>query len=340
MNFAKMRVALAQNGILIALVGLIVVFTLMNTRFLSIQNIQNLVQQSVELGFIALPLALLIMARGIDLSVGSVASLGAMSAAITMTSTGNWVLGVLVGLVVGAVAGAVNGYLAAYLGLNPIIVTLGALSVWSGAALMLSDGKTITGLPDAFKALGQFSVGPIRIQVLLLAVVVVAAWILLNKTPFGRQLLAVGGNDRAAHLMGIPVARTRMLLYIVTSVFAAFAGIMLVSKLQAAGPTLGTGLEIQALTVVLLGGVAMTGGAGRISSVVAGLFFVAVMRNGLVIMGVSQFVQVIITGAVLLVAIAVDGTIQRMVRRTWTKVAEDQSETNTAGREEKTSIPA
>lgn len=314
-----LTLTLARNGILVAVAVMIAVFALVNVRFLSAQNVQNLVQQTAELGLIALMMALLIMAGGLDFSVGAVASLAAVVSARTMVSTGSWVLGVAAGLLVGLVAGACNGFLATYLGLNPIIVTIGALSVWSGFALLISEGRTVTGLPTVFTDLGRFALGPVRIQVLLFVVLAVVTWLVLTRTAFGRRLLATGGNERAAHLMGVRTHRVRMSLYVATSVAAALTGMLLVAKFQSATPTLGDGLEIQAITVVLLGGVAMTGGVGRVSGVIAGLLFVSVMRNGLVILGVSEFVQIIATGAVLVLAIAFDGSVQRMVRQSWAR---------------------
>ena len=145
-------------------------------------------------------------------------------------------------------------------------------------------------------------------------------WFLLNRRPFGREVLAIGGNERAAYLMGVRVRSVRMRLFVFTGMLAALAGIMLAAKLQAATPTVGVGMEVQALTVVLLGGVAFEGGIGRISGVVLGLLFVGVLRNGLVIAGVSQFLQTILIGLTLVVAVALDSSIQRIVRASWTRI--------------------
>jgi ribose/xylose/arabinose/galactoside ABC-type transport system permease subunit len=329
-------IALARNGIFVAVAVMIAVFSIINIRFLSPQNLQNLLQQAAELGIIALPMALLIMAGGLDFSVGAVASLAAVVSAATMTGTGNWPIGVAAGLVVGLVTGLINGVLTTYLGLNSIIVTIGALSVWSGLALLLSGGRSIVGLPTGFAEIGHLSLGPVRLPFLIFVILAVAIWLTLARTAFGRQLLASGGNERAAALMGIRTNRVRVILYVATATAAALAGMLLVAKFQSAGPKLGEGLEIQAITVVLLGGVAMTGGSGRVSGVISGLLFVSVMRNGLVILGVSEFIQVIATGAVLVIAIAFDGSVQRMVKQSWSAARPEPAASTPPAADERT----
>lgn len=320
----RIKIFAAQNGAFLALIVLIVFFSLMNPRFFSVSNAQTILLQVAELGLIALPLAFLVMAGSLDLSVGSVASLSAVVSAMAMIGTGSPWLGFAAALAVGVVAGALNGLLVAYLRLNALVITLGFLSVWGGLALFLTNGSTLTGFPPEFTALGTLSFGPVAFQVVILVLFIAGAWFMLNRLPIGRNVLALGGNSRAAHLMGINVPRTRFLLFVLTGACAALAGVLLAAKLHSAPPTVGTGMEIQALTVVLLGGVALEGGAGRITGVVAGLLFVGVLRNGLVIMGVSQFLQTILIGATLVAAVLLDGSIQRLLRRTWSNLGASQ----------------
>lgn len=313
----RVKIFVAQNGTFLALIVLIVYFGAMNPRFLSVANGQTILLQIAELGLIALPLAFLVMAGTLDLSVGAVASLSAVAAATVMLQTQSTVLGFLAAIGVGAGAGALNGLLVAYLGLNPLVITLGFLSVWGGLALYATDGATLVGFPDDFKSLGTLMIGPVPLQIALILVGIALSWWVLNRSSVGRNVLAIGGNRRAAHLMGINVRRTQFLLFVTTGVCAAISGVLLAAKLQSAPPTVGNGMEIQALTVVLLGGVALEGGMGRITGVVAGLLFVGVLRNGLVIMGVSQFLQTILVGATLVVAVLLDGSIQRLLKRSW-----------------------
>jgi len=317
----RLKIIVAQNSIFVALLVLIAFFAIMNPRFFTLGNGQTILLQIAELGLIALPLAFLVMAGTLDLSVGSVASLAAVVSGATMVGTGNTLLGFAAAIGVGIVAGALNGLLVAYLKLNALVITLGFLSVWGGLALFLTNGATLVGFPESFTNLGTMTFGPVSLQVVVLILATVGAWFLLNRMPLGRNVLAIGGNSRAAHLMGINVQRTQFLLFVLTSVFAGIAGVLLAAKLHSAPPTVGTGMEIQALTVVLLGGVALEGGAGRISGVIAGLLFVGVLRNGLVIMGVSQFLQTILIGATLVVAVLLDGSVQRLLKRAWSNLA-------------------
>ena len=315
----RLKVLVAQNGIFVALLLLIAFFAIAHPRFFSLSNGQTLLLQITELGIVALPLAFIVMTASVDLSVGSIASLSAVISGTIMVGSDSILLGVAAGLTVGAVAGALNGFLIAYLGLSPLVVTLGALSVWGGLSLVVTSGATVTGLPQEFRGLGTATIGPIPLQMIVLIFAILFAAYVLNRRPLGRQVLAIGGNARASRLLGINVRRVQLQLFIVSGIVASLAGIMLSAKLQAASPAIGSGLEIQALTVVLLGGVAFTGGSGRISGVVAGLLFVGVLRNGLIILGVSPFVQTTLIGLTLIVGVAMDSSIQRLVRDSWAR---------------------
>lgn len=317
---------LARNGTLIGLFVLIFIFYSLNERFLSLNNARNIGEAVSALGVVAVPLALLVISGAVDLSVGSVASLAGITAATVMVATGSTILGIGAGLGVGLVAGIINGVLVSYFRLNPIVVTLGALSVWGGLALQMNGGKTVAGLPESFVNLGLIRVFGIPLEILILVVVIIYGVLVLNRMPYGRVLFAIGGNRKAAFLMGIPIERAQFLMFVQVGLASSLAGLMLASKLAAATPITGAGLEISALTVVLLGGVAFTGGMGRISGVIAGLFFVGVLRNGLVVTGTSQFLQQVLLGLTLVVAVAIDDTIRRFAQREWTADKDDSKE--------------
>jgi ribose/xylose/arabinose/galactoside ABC-type transport system permease subunit len=326
MNLAKVKILLAKNGAIVALLLLVAVFTVLNPRFVQPANLTTIVLSMAEIGIIAIPLAFLVMSGSIDLSVGSVASLGSVICGLVSTVTGNIWLGILVGAAAGLVTGLITGILVEHLRLNPLVVTLGLLNVWAGLALFLTNGRTITGLPAESRGIAGFSLfGVVPLPMLLLLAVTVVSWFVLNHRPFGRQLLAAGGNERAAFLMGINVRSVRLRLFVLAGVAASFAGALMTLKLQAGAPTTGSGLEFSALTVVLLGGVAVAGGAGRISGVIAGLLFVGVLRNGLVILGVSQFLQTMIVGLTLVVAISLDETLQRVLKSAWNNLAKQRA---------------
>ncbi|MEJ6489068.1 ABC transporter permease [Leucobacter sp. USCH14] len=322
MNAERLKIFAAKNGIFLALIVLITVFSILRPNFFTFANGQSILLQAAELGLIAIPAAFLIMSGTIDLSVGSVASAAAITGGLMMSASGSTLLGFGVAVATGIVAGALNGFLVAYLRLNSFVVTLGALSVWGGLALLLSDGRTIprAELPEAFRSIGTLKVGPIPIQIIALIAVIALGWYVLNHTTFGKSVKAIGGNERAARLMGVNVQRSRFLLFVATGAFAALAGLFLSAKVQSANPNIGSGLELEVLTVVLLGGVAFEGGVGRISGVVAGLLFFRVLRAGLVFMQASPFLQTILVGATLIIAVALDSSIQRMIRSSWAKL--------------------
>lgn len=327
MNTERLKIFAARNGIFLALIVLIAVFSILRPNFFSFANGQSILMQATELGIIAIPAAFLIMSGTIDLSVGAVASAAAVTGGLAMSGNGSTLLGFIVAIGTGMAAGALNGFLVSYLRLNSFVVTLGALSVWGGFALLISGGKTIprSDLPEAFRAIGTFKVGPIPIQIIALVVVIALGWYVLNHTKFGKEIRAIGGNERAARLMGINVKRSRFLLFVASGAFAAFAGMLLSAKVQSANPTIGSGLELEALTVVLLGGVAFEGGVGRISGVVAGLLFFRVLRAGLVFLQASPFLQTILVGATLIIAVALDSSIQKMISGSWAKLGKKAS---------------
>ena len=322
MNAERIKIFTAKNGIFLALIVLVAVFSILRPNFFSFANGQSILLQAAELGLIAIPAAFLIMSGTIDLSVGSVASAAAITGGMTMSATGSTLLGFLAAIGTCILTGAINGFLVSYMGLNSFVVTLGALSVWGGFALLLSDGRTIprAELPDAFRAIGTLKVGPVPIQIVALVLVIALGWYVLNHTKFGKEVKAIGGNERAARLMGVNVQRSRFLLFVATGAFAALAGMFLSAKVQSANPNIGSGLELEALTVVLLGGIAFEGGVGRLSGVVAGLLFFRVLRAGLVFMQASPFLQTILIGATLIVAVALDSSIQKMIRSSWAKL--------------------
>ncbi|GAB6859180.1 ABC transporter permease [Microbacterium xylanilyticum] len=318
-TLSDVKSLVAKNGIFLALLLLIAFFTFMNPRFLTPGNAVNVVLQISELGIVALPLALLLIAGVVDLSIGSIASISAVVAGLVMASTQSVLLGLVAGVASGVAAGTINGFLVAVLGLNPIVVTLGFLSVWGGGAMLLTGGRTITmsELPPGFGQLGALTIGPVPLRLVLFVVAIAITWYMLSRNRVGRAIYAIGGSERAAYLMGLRVVRVRFSLYVVTGACAAIAGIMLAAKVQSVSPATGLNMEMSALTVVLLGGVAFAGGSGRVSGVVAGLLFFGVLRNGLVFLQASPFLQTVIVGLTLVIAVALDKSIQQIVAKSW-----------------------
>jgi ribose/xylose/arabinose/galactoside ABC-type transport system permease subunit len=306
------KAVLINNTTLIGLLVLIALFSFVDERFLSISNARVILLQVAELGIVVVPLALLLISGSVDLSVGSVMSMGGVASAMVMAETGSAALGILAGLAFGLVAGAVNGFLVVYAGFNAIVVTLASLAVWGGLALYITSGESQFDFPDWFREMTTFRLfGEIPLAAIIAVLIFIGGWWILARSRFGRYIYAVGGNERAAFLMGVAVNRIRFVLFIAVGIASALAGILLSVKLGAATPTAGRGLELQALTVILLGGVAFAGGSGRIGGVLAGLLFVGVLQNGLIVIGTSQFLQQVFVGLALLFAVALNDSVRR-----------------------------
>lgn len=293
-------------GTFFGLVAIAVVFALLSPNFLTEQNLVNILQQSSINACVALGMTLVIIAGGIDLSVGPTAAIAAVAGATLMALGAPIALAIPVALVFGAAAGAINGALVSYGGLQPFIVTLGTLSIYRASALIFTGGNPIFGIPPGFRALFNSSVFGIPNPVLIVAVLALLVWIVLNKTPLGEYFLAVGGNEEAAHIAGVPVALTKIASYMISGTLAAVAGLILVGRLGAADPTLGNLWELDAIAAAAIGGASLMGGKGSIVGTLLGAIILGTLRNGLTLLNVQAFYQLLATGLIILVAMLID----------------------------------
>jgi ribose transport system permease protein len=209
-------------------------------------------------------------------------------------------------VLLGAAAGAANGMLVAYGGLQPFIVTLGTLSLYRAAALIYTGGNPILGIPPQFRALFNSNLFGVPSAVVIVAVLALIVWVVLNKTPLGEYFLAVGGNEEAAHIAGVPVAMTKIASYTISGGLAAIAGLILVGRLGAADPTLGNLWELDAIAAAAIGGASLMGGKGSIVGTLLGAIILGSLRNGLTLLNVQAFYQLLATGIIILVAMLID----------------------------------
>jgi ribose transport system permease protein len=304
MNFANL---FKKYGIFLALVILFVFFSIMNKVFLTTSNLFNVARQVSYLGIAAVGMTFTLLLGGIDLSIGSVISLVNVVAASLMVKQGfSPVVACLIGVALGTLLGFLNGWAIANIGIPPLIVTLCALTIWEGVAYILSKGMPIFGFPRSFSILGQGYLGVIPIPVIVMAGILGIGAFILNKTYFGRHFYAVGGNEEAAFLSGINIKRVKYLAYTLSGFFASVAGIVILSRTSSGQAITGKGFEFSVLTAIALGGVSVNGGVGRVSNIIAGVFIIGVLTNGLVILNISQYVQMVIKGLVLFTAVAFD----------------------------------
>jgi ribose transport system permease protein len=255
-----------------------------------------------------------ILTGGIDLSVGSILGVSAVVAVLVSLIPGLGWAGVLAGLLTGLLLGLVNGALISFLNVPPFIVTLGSLTALRGAAFLVANGTTVINRNLNFAWIGNSYLGPIPWLVVIALLAVAASWFVLRQTVLGVQIYAVGGNDRAARLTGIKVNRVLLFVYGVSGLLAGLAGIMSASRLYSATGMLGQGYELDAIAAVILGGTSFTGGIGTIGGTLLGALIIAVLNNGLTLLNMSYFWQLVVKGLVIIVAVTIDRLRRRSGR--------------------------
>ena len=283
-------------------------------HFATVSNLVNVVEQSAIIGIVAAGMTFVIVGGGIDLSVGSILAFAGIVFGMTFGATGSIAAATLAGLGAGIASGVVNGALVAVGGLPPFIATLGMMSVARGAALMLSDGRPISGFPDGFRALATGQVGGIPAPVLVMAATFALAHFTLSRTTLGRYTYAIGGNEEAALLSGVGVRACKIAMYGISGALAAVSALLLVARLDSAQPIAGMMYELDAIAAVVIGGASLLGGSGTVLGTLVGALIMAVLRNGLNLLGVSSYVQQVAIGTVIVVAVLVDMMLRRRAR--------------------------
>jgi erythritol transport system permease protein len=316
----------------IALFAVIIFFSIFAPNFLSTANMILMSKHATQNAFLAIGMTFVIITGGIDLSVGSIVGLCGMIAGglimygvalpLGYTVYFNIVEVAIIVAIVGIVIGAINGLLITRLNVAPFIATLGTLYVARGMALLYSDGQTLpnlTGREDlgnqGFSYLGSGSILGLPVSVWILIVVALGAAYFARFVPLGRHIFAVGGNERASRMSGIRVNRVKMFVYMFSGFCAAIVGLVISSELMASHPATGTNLELNAIAAAVLGGTSMSGGRGTIGGTIIGAFVIGILSDGLVMMGVSSFWQMVIKGLVIIVAVVVDQAQRRLQQR-------------------------
>lgn len=300
------RISWRDAGTLLGLVLIFAVFSWLTPSFLTVPNLTNILQQSSINACIALGMTLVIISGGIDLSVGPTAALAAVVSATLMVNGVPISVCILVALGIGMACGLFNGILIAVAGLQPFIVTLGALSLYRALALIYTEGSPVFGIPSEFRVLANGQLGGIPNAVIIVAVLALVAWVVLNKSPLGEYILAVGGNQDAARVAGVPVVRTKIYTYMISGALASIAALILVGRLGAAEPTLGNLWELDAIAAAAIGGASLMGGKGSIVGTLLGAVILGSLRNGLTLMNVQAFYQLLATGIIIIVAMLID----------------------------------
>jgi ribose transport system permease protein len=303
---AKISQQIFQMGVLLGLLLLIIFFSLASPYFLTFDNMMNVARQISMIGIIAVGMTFVLISAGIDLSVGAVVGLGGIITAGLLRDGFPIPVAILAGLGFGLLSGLTNGFLVTKMGLPPFIATLASMSIWRGAALTYTKGYAIFGLPQSFDFLGRGYVGPIPLPVVIMAIVYASGYYLLNHTAFGRYVYAVGGNLQAAKLSGVRVHLTLISVYGIAGLLSGLSGIILSSRLMSGQGTAGTGYELDVIASCVLGGVSLFGGQGNLTGTIIGAFIIGILANGMTLLDVSSFYQMMAKGLVILLAVFID----------------------------------
>ncbi len=289
-----------------------VVITSIRPVFLSVDNIFNVIRQVSMIGIMSVGMTFVILSADIDLSVGSVAGLcGALTAGVIARQGLPPLVAIFLPLPVAALLGWVMGIIITKAKVHSFVVSLGMMSIARGLALVYTKGLSIGNLPKEFGALGGGMVGPIPIPVIIFAAFMILGYLVLTRTPYGRAIYAIGGNQEAARLSGIKVDRYRIMNFVICSTLAGFAGIILASRTRSAWPAAATGWELDVITAVIIGGTSFFGGRGGMVGTLIGALFLGVLRNGANLIGVSPFYQQILIGTLVVIAVVIDRLRQR-----------------------------
>ena len=304
---------LRSYGTFLGLLAMLVVFSLLRPGiFLSVNNLRNITEQVAILAIVATTMTVVMVAGDFDLSVGTLASLcGVVVADMLIRGLGLWTsIGVALG--VGALAGLLNGFLVAYAGLSAFVATLATMTAFRGLALWYTDGATLfSGMDESFRPIGQGMTGPVPNSVWIMLAVLGITWFLMEQTTLGRRLYAVGGNPEASFLAGINVRRLRLLAFVYSGLGAALAGIVLTSRLFSAHPTAGEPLMLTSIAAVFLGMTMFREGEAHVPGTLFGVLLLGVMNNGLNILRVNSYIQSVLTGVIIILAVLVSGLSRR-----------------------------
>lgn len=295
-----------EASVLLMLLIVAVYLSFASDYFLAPRNLLNVGRQASVVAIVALGQALVIIGRGIDLSVGSVIGLSAVVAAVVMQNTGVEVIGLTAGLATGLACGVVNGLLYTRFGINPFIATLGTLSVARGIALLMTGGIPVP-VSGFSEFVGAGRIGGIPVSFLLMIVLAIAVHIFASRTVRGREIYAIGDNPKAARLAGVDLKATRLFIFAFCGLLAGLGGLILSGNLASADPNLGLGYELDVIAAVILGGTALSGGRGSIAGVVIGALLMALLNNAFVLLGISAYWQVVTKGLVIILAVGLDG---------------------------------
>lgn len=319
------KLNLEKYTIYFVLVGLCIIMSICSSYFLKLSNITSMLSIEVPRAIFAMGMGVVMISGGIDLSVGSIAALASVVSASlvqdldyvsrilpTSIHTPVWVA-VLAGLLVGLIFGFLNGWLISYFKLPPFIATLGVQTTITGIAYLYTDTAPVSSVADGFKVISQGRIGGFPIIIIYAVVLAVIFSVMLKKTKFGKRIYAIGGNESAARITGVNISKTKIQIYCISGLMAAFAGILLAGRAGSGNALIGKGYELNAVSAAAIGGVSMNGGIGSLGGIIVGVLILGVLNNGMLLMGLSTYIQEILQGVIIIVAVTID--LRRTLKR-------------------------
>ncbi len=307
-----LRIPLKEGILLLLLIGLVLLLSTLSGEFLTLETFWRLSRYAAEIGLIALPMTMLIISRGIDLSVASVVALSALLLGWTWKATGQIEMAIAVSLLVGSLCGLFNGLIVTRLRVPPLVVTLATLALFRGIATGLSGGRGVTGFPESFLQISQGTVGLLPIPLLLWGMGTIGAALLLHRTAFGRKVYAIGHNEVASLFSGVHVRRVILWQYVLSGFICGLVAVLYVARVATAKSNAALGYELRVITAVVLGGTSLSGGEGSILGTTLGVLILAVLNTGLTLARVPTHVQDVLVGLLLISAVLLYSTPWRV----------------------------
>lgn len=319
----KLKSFIKQYFVLVILVFLIVLFGCLSPdSFLTMSNMFTVVRQSSIMGIATIGLLFVMIAGGIDLSLSAVISLQTVLVAVLLTKFGVGLFpAYAIGLLTTTIIGLATGGIIVKTGIPPMIGTLALQTILQGVAYLVCGGMPVSNLPAEAKVVGQGYIGAIPLPVLVFVIVIIVAAVVLNRTYIGRHFYAIGSNEEAARLSGINTAKLKVVTYGIGGFLSGLAGLIMLARISSGQPTAGKNMEMDCLTAAVIGGVSLVGGEGRISTAVCGVLIIGVLSNGMTILNISEYYQLVIRGCIFLGAVCLDGLQKNMAGKKKAKKA-------------------
>jgi ribose transport system permease protein len=313
MDNNKIQKLLKDNVMLLILIIMLVIFAILSPNFRSFKNIMNIFTQNAYFIIASIGVAMIMISGGTDLSVGQLIAVVGISIAMLMQAGVPVIIAILIGIVVGILLGGFNGLSSNVLKIHPMIVTLATMTIFKGISYTLSGSKSFFDFAPSYIAIGQGSVGPVSVPVIIAIVVALVAHFILEKTCFGRFIYAVGGNAETARLAGVNVKKIKLLVFAIGGALFALSAIILTARGGSASSSIGPGVEFDCITSCVLGGISFIGGEGKVKGAVIGCLILGVLSNGMQMIGMGVYLQYIVKGLILMASIGYD-TYQQQVK--------------------------